>query len=177
FAWRTHSPLARAKTTPLATAGAAGVMRFREIHALVRTGLPPFSSTLNAAMLPTLASPLFIANVALGCFGPQTGASTQRAPCASSHDDRLPHVPAPAKSISSFEIRSDRKSGVRWSVPPSDCESSRKKRPSLPDPTSSSRPFYGNTTGVTFMSRSRLYNHSALVGTYQSFSFSSFGVN
>src|SRR5438067_9767662 len=52
-----------------------------------------------------------------------------------------------------------------------------KKRPSFPEPTIRSRPLYGNTTGVTFMSRSRLKSHSAFDGVYQSFSFSSFGVS
>ena len=86
----------------------------RAVQALVSTGLPLRSSTLNAAIVPTLVSPLETGNLALGgCFGPQTGASTQRVPSASSHVARLPHVPAPAKSTSSFEIKSDRYSGVR----------------------------------------------------------------
>src|SRR5205823_1047822 len=98
FACRTHSPVASANTTPLATAGAAGVTMLRAVHALVSTGLPLRSSTLNAAIVPTLVSPFETGNLAPGCFGPQTGASTHRVPIASSHVARLPHVPAPAKS-------------------------------------------------------------------------------
>ena len=98
---------------PFAMTGGAGVMRSRDIHAGVNTVFSSFSSTLNATMLPCGASPLVRGKLAFGCFGPQTGARTQRVPCASSQVARLPHVPAPAKSTSSFEISSERKSGVR----------------------------------------------------------------
>ena len=80
----------------------------RDVHALVITGLPPRSSTLNAAIVPTFVSPLATGNFAFGCLGPHTGASTHRVPAGSSHVARLPHVPAPAKSTASFEIRSER---------------------------------------------------------------------
>src|SRR5256886_6461700 len=59
------------------------VTMLRDVHALARTGLPLRSSTLNAAIVPTLVSPLVSGNFAFGCFGPHTGASTQigRASC------------------------------------------------------------------------------------------------
>ena len=98
---------------PLVIAGGAGVMRSRDRQAFVSTIFPSFSWTLNAAMLPCADSPLVSSNLAAGCGGPHTGASTQRFPSASSYDARLPHVPAPAKSMASFEISSDLNSGVR----------------------------------------------------------------
>src|SRR5437773_7049297 len=160
---------------PLTTAGGDGAIMLREVHTGASAGFPSRSSTLNAAMLPALASPFVAGNLNAECVGPHTGASTHRVSCASSQLAKLPHVPAPAKSMSSLDTRSDRNSGVRWSDPPSASESSRNSRPSFPEPTSNSRPLYSKTTGVTFMSRSRFQSHSALDGVYQPFSLSSFG--
>src|SRR5207245_8313986 len=152
-------------------------MMLRGIHAGASAGFPSRSSTLNAAMLPAFASPLVTGNLNAECVGPHTGASTHLVDCASSQLARLPHVPAPAKSIPSFEMRFDRNSGVRWSGPPSDWESTMNRRPSFPEPTMSSRSLYGKTTGVTFISRSRFHSHSAFDGAYQSLSFSSLDVS
>jgi hypothetical protein len=56
----------------------------REIQAGARVHLPLFSSTLNAAIAPSLTGPFSIGALNFKCFGPQNGVSTQRVPFESS---------------------------------------------------------------------------------------------
>jgi hypothetical protein len=94
--WRTSSPLESAKTTPLAMIGGSGTLKSREIHAGRTSGLLSFPSIRKAMMLPLAASPLVTRNTALGCGGPQAGANSQRAPCASTQVANEPQNPWPA---------------------------------------------------------------------------------
>src|SRR6185437_4819997 len=92
--------------------------------------------------------------------GPPLGASNHCVPDESFHAARLPQVPWVWKFILALEMRSDRNNGVSWLAPPSDLLSRRKKRPSFPPPTMTSRPSYGKMTGVVSISKSRLVSHS-----------------
>src|SRR5258708_21290942 len=112
----------------------------REIHAGTSVGLPPLSSSLNAAMAPSFTTPFSMGDLNLGCFGPQNGVSTQRVPFASSQLASEPQIPADAKLTSSLQISGLRYMGVRWSSPPIDSVSIRYMRHSLPASAISSFP-------------------------------------
>ncbi len=70
----------------------------RETHAGVSTGLPFCSSTLNAAMEPSVRA-VHHRRFELSAHGPHTGARTQRVPSASCQLDRLPQIPAGNRSL------------------------------------------------------------------------------
>src|SRR6266699_1172133 len=158
------SPLPYAKTTPFATTGGSARFMSREIQAGVSCRPPSRSSSLNAAIAPSVTSPCSTGALKSECLGPQNGANTQRVPFASTQLASAPQMPAEAKLTPSLHKSGVRYRGVRWSSPPMDSVSIRYTRHSLPAETMSSRLLYSKIAGVTCMSRSRLNSHSALDG-------------
>src|SRR5256885_2452030 len=124
-AWVVFSPLPYAKTTPLATTGGSARFMSREIQAGVSWRPPSRSSTLNAAMAPSLTSPCSSGALKSECLGPQNGANTQRVPFPSTQLDIAPQMPAEAKLTPSLHKSGVRYNGVRWSSPPMDSVSIR----------------------------------------------------
>src|SRR5919198_6666671 len=105
---------------PLAITGGSAWFMSRETQAGVSCHLPPFSSTLKAAMAPYFTLPYSTGALKAECFGPQKGVSTQRVPLASAQLAIEPQMPADAKLTSSLQISGVRYKGVRWSSPPID---------------------------------------------------------
>src|SRR5438067_11455425 len=98
---------------PLAITGGSARFMSREIHAATNVGLPPLSSSLNAAIAPSLTTPFSIGALNFECFAPQNGVNTQRVPFASSQLASDPQIPADAKLTSSLQMSGVRCSGVR----------------------------------------------------------------
>src|SRR5262245_31560104 len=110
---------------PLAITGGSARFMSLEIQAGASVHFPFFSSTLNAAIAPSLTGPYPIGALNFECFGPQNGVSAQRVPFESSQLASDPQMPAEAKLTSSLQISGVRCNGVRWSSPPIDSVSIR----------------------------------------------------
>ena len=75
WAWRDCSPVCVAKTTPFATVGESGTVRFGDVHCGDNTVLPPSVETSNAMTLPVGMSPLLYLNAGASLDGgPHIGA-------------------------------------------------------------------------------------------------------
>src|SRR5262245_20062229 len=98
---------------PFAITGGSARFISRESQAGARFHLPFFSSTLNAAIAPSLIGPYSRGALNFECFGPQKAVNTQSGPFESSHVAIDPQMPAEAKLTSSLQISGVRCKGVR----------------------------------------------------------------
>ena len=82
--------------------GESGTARLRETHFGTSTGLSPSSTTWNAMMLPSRASPLLRSNFASFDGGPHIGKYTQRSFLAFTNVAGAPQTPIDAYDNSSL---------------------------------------------------------------------------
>src|SRR5688500_9661452 len=98
--------------TPLANTGESGTARFRETHFGTSTGVSPWSTTWNAMMLPSRASPCLRSNFTSFDEGPHIGKYTHRSLRAFTNVEGAPHTPIDAYDNSSLPALIEN-SGVR----------------------------------------------------------------
>src|SRR5688572_7959488 len=98
--------------TPLAKTGESGTAKFLETHFGTSTGLSPSSTTWNAMMLPSRASPCVRSNLISFDGGPHIGKYTQRSLRPFTTVEGAPHTPIDAYDSSSLPALIEN-SGVR----------------------------------------------------------------